>query len=227
MDGEASDHKHMRHMEILEVEDEEERQERMQSLLSRLNSFPSNSSSTGTLAPPRPFDFGDRSTLTVAPPLELLSRVQAFLPELAASNAELARRAREDPESVDIENLGEDQQQYIEMNLGLGVFDHRGDLPSGIPVADVDLDARMADPSSSSESDTDDSSTSSDDSSDSSGLEDESPSEVDSDLHIDASPGDKDEPRPKRPLPRRKAPGGKKPEIVVLSETPCDPASST
>ncbi|KAI0644038.1 hypothetical protein C8Q79DRAFT_974005 [Trametes meyenii] len=225
MNQEASDRDHSRRTEILEVEDEEARQERMQSLLSRLDGFPSNNS--GTSAHQRAFDFGDRSTLPVAPPLELLSRVQAFLPQLAASNAELARRAREDPESVDIENLGADEQQYIEMNLGLGVFDHRGDLPPGIPVADVDFDVNMASSSSSSDSDADDSNTSSEDSSNSSSSEDESSSEADSDLDIDASLDEKDEPRPKRPLPRRKVPGSRKPEIVVLSETPCDPASST
>ena len=45
----------------------------------------------------------------------VLSRVQAFLPELAASNADLLRRAREDPDSIDIENIDESQAQYLEM----------------------------------------------------------------------------------------------------------------
>ena len=45
----------------------------------------------------------------------MLSRVQAFLPELAASNADLLRQAKEDPNSVDIENVDDDQAQYIEM----------------------------------------------------------------------------------------------------------------
>lgn len=51
----------------------------------------------------------------------VLSRVQAFLPELAASNAELARRAREDPKSVDIENTAADER-YIEMASSLLLF---------------------------------------------------------------------------------------------------------
>ena len=45
----------------------------------------------------------------------VLSRVQAFLPELAVSNADLLRRAKEDPDSVDIENVSDDQAQFIEM----------------------------------------------------------------------------------------------------------------
>ena len=45
----------------------------------------------------------------------VLSRVQAFLPELAASNADLLQRAREDPSSVDIESVNAEDPQYIEM----------------------------------------------------------------------------------------------------------------
>ena len=44
----------------------------------------------------------------------MLSRVQAFLPQLAESNAELARRAQSDPSAVDIENVDGDEA-YIEM----------------------------------------------------------------------------------------------------------------
>lgn len=81
---------------------------------------------------PRPFDLDDRKMFAAKPPSErthfnaiyilitvnfvppVLSRVQAFLPELAASNAELARKAKENPDSVDIENV-DDQDRYIEM----------------------------------------------------------------------------------------------------------------
>ena len=52
----------------------------------------------------------------------MLSRVQAFLPELAESNADLLRRAKEDPNSVDIENVDADQAQYIEMVSSLVSF---------------------------------------------------------------------------------------------------------
>ena len=48
-------------------------------------------------------------------PSELvLSRVEAFLPQFAASTAEIARRAQEDPDSVDIEKLG-NEDSYIQM----------------------------------------------------------------------------------------------------------------
>lgn len=58
---------------------------------------------------------------------EVLSRVESFLPQMEAANAELARRMETSPESVNIENLeggadedeededDEDDRQYIEM----------------------------------------------------------------------------------------------------------------
>ena len=48
-------------------------------------------------------------------PLSVLSRVQAFLPQIEASNALLTQRMQEDPASVDIEHISEGSQQYIEM----------------------------------------------------------------------------------------------------------------
>ena len=53
----------------------------------------------------------------------VLSRVQAFLPQLAASNAEIARRAKDDPTSVDIETLG-GGGPYIQMVRRLVVYPH-------------------------------------------------------------------------------------------------------
>ena len=92
----------------------------------------------------------------------VLARVQAFLPELAASNAELAARAARDPDSVDIEHLDPDSERYIEMvrpsdvklrpstfaddppmyfatkqNLGLGVFTGK----EGASTGSKDVDA--------------------------------------------------------------------------------------
>jgi len=57
----------------------------------------------------------------------VLSRAEDFLPRLAASNAELANKAAQDPASVDIEHLGDrgEDAPHIEMNLGLGVFSQR------------------------------------------------------------------------------------------------------
>ncbi|KAI9486698.1 MAG: hypothetical protein EXX96DRAFT_534924 [Benjaminiella poitrasii] len=51
---------------------------------------------------------------------DILSRVQAFLPQLKAANEELEKL---DPSKRDIENVDEEDEQYIEMNLGLGVYD--------------------------------------------------------------------------------------------------------
>ncbi|OSC98851.1 hypothetical protein PYCCODRAFT_1454133 [Trametes coccinea BRFM310] len=209
--------------EVLEVEDEEQRQERMHSLFARLNagSHPNSGLAPLNGLPQRPFAFGDRSTLSAGPPSDLLQRVQAFLPELAASNADLIRRARENPESVDIENVG-DEERYIEMNLGLGVFDHRGEVPAGIPVADVDLESRMQEPDSDTSSDSEDDSSGCSSSSSDSSDHSTSSEGLDSDEDMVDSSEQKKDVRPKKPLPRRKA-NASKPGIVVLSETPNDP----
>ncbi|ETW86403.1 hypothetical protein HETIRDRAFT_17676, partial [Heterobasidion irregulare TC 32-1] len=71
------------------------------------------------------FDFGERKTFLVDPPTDLLSRVQAFLPALEASNSQLLQQAKNDPRSVDIEHIDDSVQQHIEMNLGLGLFEKR------------------------------------------------------------------------------------------------------
>ena len=107
--------------------------QRTESYLEKLNS---SSHTVGSASQPvlQKFDFGDRSTFAVKPPTErmvfslaksyhftfvhfsqVLSRVQAFLPQLEASNAILARRAQEDPDSVDIEHISDRMDQYIEM----------------------------------------------------------------------------------------------------------------
>ncbi|KAI7898842.1 uncharacterized protein BX663DRAFT_523663 [Cokeromyces recurvatus] len=51
---------------------------------------------------------------------DILSRVRAFLPQLKAANEELDKV---EPSKRDIENVDEENEQYIEMNLGLGVYD--------------------------------------------------------------------------------------------------------
>ncbi|KAJ7595909.1 hypothetical protein C8J56DRAFT_923563 [Mycena floridula] len=75
------------------------------------------------------FDFGNRVTWAVEPPTELLSRIRTFLPQLEVANAVLAQR---DPKELNIEYLGEGQTQYVEMDLGLGVFESN-------PSRDVDM----------------------------------------------------------------------------------------
>ncbi|ORZ19504.1 hypothetical protein BCR42DRAFT_409901 [Absidia repens] len=61
-----------------------------------------------------------RKTFKINPNNDILSRVQSFLPQLQAANQQLDAV---DPAKLDIENVDEDSEQYIEMNLGLGVYD--------------------------------------------------------------------------------------------------------
>ncbi|KAI8140295.1 hypothetical protein BJV82DRAFT_224505 [Fennellomyces sp. T-0311] len=57
----------------------------------------------------------------IDPSSDILSRVQSFLPQLQSANEQLKGQ---DPSKLDIENVDE-QDQYIEMNLGLGVFEEK------------------------------------------------------------------------------------------------------
>jgi len=101
-------------------------------VLSRLNTASSQLSSP---QPPTSFVFGERGPHGTDAPSErtsqlrvrfilsffdfslptVLSRVQAFFPQLEASSRALLRRAQEDPSSVDIENVEECEEHYIEM----------------------------------------------------------------------------------------------------------------
>ncbi|TDL28143.1 hypothetical protein BD410DRAFT_347400 [Rickenella mellea] len=109
------------------------------------------------------FDLGNREIHAVPPPTELLNRVQAFLPQIEAANANLAHQAQLDPASIDIENI--DDGQYIEMNLGLGVFDMRQPVTSSSPSARTTPD-HQANTSDDAHSDSDSSSSSGTSSSD-------------------------------------------------------------
>ncbi|RPD56545.1 hypothetical protein L226DRAFT_531321 [Lentinus tigrinus ALCF2SS1-7] len=204
--------------EVLDIEDEEQRHERIHGLFSRLNA---STAGAGPQPPIRPFESRDRSTFAVEPPLELLSRVQAFLPELAASNADLLQRAREDPSSVDIESVNAEAPQYIEMNVGLGVFEQHGEAPPGIPVADVDFD-RDVEMSSSEDGDDSSSASSGSDSSDEDSGSSSDDEDSDVDIVVSSSSAQPATARRIKPLPKRaagKASGNSKPEIVVLSES--------
>ncbi|KAG6860891.1 hypothetical protein C0995_006330 [Termitomyces sp. Mi166 len=106
--------------EKLEVEDEEARLRRIQSTLEKLN----------TSSPPSSFSLPtERSRPHAIPPSDLLRRAQTFLPEFAASNAAIEQQRQVDPSSVDIECIEEDAERYIEMNLGLGLFEQRNRTP--------------------------------------------------------------------------------------------------
>ncbi|KAF7316482.1 hypothetical protein MIND_00167300 [Mycena indigotica] len=119
----SSKHNH----QILEIEDDDARLQRIQNALERLNastSRPINADMANILGSPRTLELGTGNNEHLQ---NLLARVQAFLPEMEASNALVAQRAEADPNSVDIENV-DDDEAVIEMNLGLGVFeDKNGD----------------------------------------------------------------------------------------------------
>ncbi|KAG1752443.1 uncharacterized protein EDB91DRAFT_516602 [Suillus paluster] len=196
----------------LEVEDDEERQQRIGNLLEQLNSS-SPSRNTSNAVPPA-FDFGERKTFAVDPPSELLTRVRDFLPRLKAENDTLAQRIRDNPSSVDIENIEEDAEQYIEMNLGLGVLETRpkdSDSNSFSSSQSDDDDSESAseeDSSSSSLSSPDSSSSESDSESDS---DSDSGNSSNSSMHIKAIAS-----RPIKPIPRR-VPGS---DIDMLPDPP-------
>ncbi|EIM92615.1 uncharacterized protein STEHIDRAFT_44322, partial [Stereum hirsutum FP-91666 SS1] len=108
--------------ERLDVEAPEEREARIQTILSSLNSSQNTGEATNA---PISLDFGNRATFPVEPPSELLARIEAFLPALEASNSQLLQQAENDPRSVDIEHLNREEGRYIQMDLGLGVFEER------------------------------------------------------------------------------------------------------
>lgn len=56
--------------------------------------------------------------------VSVLSRVQAFLPQMEASNVILTERAEADPQSVDMEQVGDEAEPYIEM-VRLHLFNAR------------------------------------------------------------------------------------------------------
>ncbi|RDB20626.1 hypothetical protein Hypma_012253 [Hypsizygus marmoreus] len=190
-------------MEKLEIEDDAARLNRIQSTLEKLNA-----SSTSVTTPPR-FDFtAQRSTPHfIPPPSELLSRVQAFLPTLEASNSLLAQRCQADPRSVDIEHVDDGMEEYIEMNLGLGVFEDRSHRTHSHAHSQ---DAEMSCSSSSSSSMSSASSSSSSSSTSNSDSSENTDSDSDAEIITSFKPV-----RPIKPLPKRRA----RPQIVVLGQT--------
>ncbi|KAF9473807.1 hypothetical protein BDN70DRAFT_816710 [Pholiota conissans] len=189
--------------ERLDVEDEDDRQARIQAYLEKLNASSRSREFSEPAGLPK-FDFGDRRTFPIEPPTELLSRVQAFLPQLEASNALLSQRAHENPDSINIEHITEDMEQYIEMNLGLGVFEDRSKLQHA--SGNDDDDSEMSTSSDSSDSDTNGRAQDEDEDSD-------ADSDESSEIITSFVPS-----RPIKPLPRRSS-NKPRPEIVVLNET--------
>ncbi|KAH0589961.1 hypothetical protein J132_06373 [Termitomyces sp. J132] len=195
---------------VLDVEDPCQRFDRLQNTLERLNDTKS--------APNHTFSFLSADSTKphfIPPPNDLLSRVQAFLPALEASNALLSSQ---DPTRIDIEHI-DAAGPYIEMNLGLGLFDVRGTTPSNASLPTAPVFPLSKSPSASSESSTATATTSYSSSSD-----DYWDSDEDSDAEIIITSFKPV--RPVRPLPRRamrqvQAMQGR-PSIVVLSERSAD-----
>ncbi|KIJ69886.1 hypothetical protein HYDPIDRAFT_104540 [Hydnomerulius pinastri MD-312] len=197
---------------LLDVEDEEQRQQRIGTLLEKLNVSTSTppSSSTNPLQ-----NITSDKLHRIDPPSELLSRIEAFLPAIQASNEALAQ---ENPENLDIENVGEDEEQYIEMNLGLGVFESKRPKAGSGSGSEDALSSSSSEASNSSEDDNDDdeyssSSSDADDDSSSSSSDDDSDSDSDSDSGSSAEMIPVSS-RPMKPLPRRVSQQAK---IEVLS----------
>ncbi|GJJ09957.1 hypothetical protein Clacol_004182 [Clathrus columnatus] len=114
--------------QVLEVEDDEQRLTRIQNLLENINTqsqsqYPSPSaahfstsasSSSGFIPVPLNSNLPP-SKPSFIPKSEVLSRVESFLPQLLQANTELLQQAQNDPTSVDIENISDAQEAYIEM----------------------------------------------------------------------------------------------------------------
>ncbi|KAF9922766.1 hypothetical protein FBU30_007115 [Linnemannia zychae] len=76
---------------------------------------------------PKETPVGERKTFKVKS--DLLARLEDFLPKIKEANAQLEKQLKTDPKAVDIENVDEESgEQYIEMDLGLGVFDLKKDV---------------------------------------------------------------------------------------------------
>lgn len=89
------------------------------------------------------------SSSVTAPPARpsILDRLEAFLPAMRASNADLERRVAADPLSVSVEHLDDPEEQHIEMDLACGLFDLKpkeggGDGVDGVqPSSDGNSDS--------------------------------------------------------------------------------------
>ncbi|CUA70702.1 hypothetical protein RSOLAG22IIIB_04298 [Rhizoctonia solani] len=101
---------------LLEFQDHTSRVEEL------LTSTPSRPEQTINL-PPRSLDELRNAPLPIN--RDLLTRLEAFLPAMHESTQQLQQRVQSDPSSLDIEHLDPSAQEYIEMNLGLGVYESR------------------------------------------------------------------------------------------------------
>ncbi|OLY78965.1 hypothetical protein AYI68_g6978 [Smittium mucronatum] len=79
----------------------------------------------------------EKKTFEIKPPSELLSRIANFLPLLKQENEKLEQSLTSNPETLNIENIGEDETQFIEMDLNLGIFDVNGKVPTSLKSVEV------------------------------------------------------------------------------------------
>ncbi|KAJ2424507.1 hypothetical protein GGF41_002759 [Coemansia sp. RSA 2531] len=86
-----------------------------------------------------------RKTFRIEPPSDLLSRLHSFLPQIAIANKQLEVDIAEDPHKLDIENVDENEEQYIEMDLGLGVFDMKPKKDDGAEDIHINTKAEESD----------------------------------------------------------------------------------
>ncbi|KAG6899866.1 hypothetical protein C0993_006019 [Termitomyces sp. T159_Od127] len=173
---------------VLDVEDAEQRLSRLQNAFQRLNNTTHSKPAHNSLG----FLDADFRPQFIPPPTDLLSRVQAFLPALEASNALLSSQ---DPTHIDIEHVDSESGPYIEMNIGLGVFDVTGSTsPFNVNVSDTPTFPLPKSPSASSS----DSSTSTTGSSSTSSDDWDSDESSDVEIITSFKPV-----RPVKPLPRR------------------------
>ncbi|KAH7335482.1 hypothetical protein B0J17DRAFT_670329 [Rhizoctonia solani] len=131
---------------LLEFQDPQTRSSRVEELLA---STPSRSEQTINL-PPKSLEELRSASLPVNH--DLLSRLEAFLPAMHESTQQLQQQAQSDPSSLDIEHLDPSTQEYIEMNLGLGVYESRPNQSHTTSSSDSDSDA-SSDSDSTSDSD--------------------------------------------------------------------------
>ncbi|GME28151.1 phosphotransferase-like [Neofusicoccum parvum] len=100
---------------------------------------------------PRPPDADARRKIyqrQVPPKSTIGDRLKEFLPQLAAANEELERdRAAGTLAEKSLENVGDNEERYIEFNLGLGVLKEKdpnkmeSDIESEIDDDEMDTDA--------------------------------------------------------------------------------------
>ncbi|KAF8438234.1 hypothetical protein BGX38DRAFT_913368 [Terfezia claveryi] len=93
---------------------------------SKITVLPDISSTSIDLPKPPALPPWKRTTDPNASTPEIFTRINTFLPELRAANAQLESEIVQGRISERrIEDVGEDEEQYIEMNLGLGVLEEK------------------------------------------------------------------------------------------------------